>query len=161
MSKVISDEKPNAVIYIDESGFETSVCRDMCRAKYGEKVCGKFPGKRGKRLNLLAGKQGSKIVSPILIEGKIDTEVFTHWLKNYLFESIPDRCLIIMDNASFHRTSKVKEVFDKSSHILKYLPPYSPDLNPIEKIFGVLKKQLKYAPEGTTIDSIINKFCFT
>lgn len=66
-----------------------------------------------------------------------------------------------MDNASFHKTLKTREIFDRSDCMLLYLPRYSPDLNPIERVFGFLKKRLRYAPPETTIDDIICSYGFT
>lgn len=62
----------------------------------------------------------------------VDTDVFNVWVINFLIPHLPQKSVIILDNATFHKSEKTKSLFQNNGHILEYLPPYSPDLNPIE-----------------------------
>lgn len=72
-----------------------------------------------------------------------DSAVFNTWLENILLPVVPENCVIVMDNASFHKSDKTKELIEKHGHRLLFLPTYSPDLNPIEKHWGILKNRIK------------------
>ena len=99
-----------------------------------------------------------KQTAPILFEGSTDANVFNYWLQHHLFSKLPKQTTIIMDNASFHKTAATREVIHKSGNNLLYLPAYSPDLNPIEQDFAIIKKRWQYAPKNTKIDLIIKMY---
>ena len=105
---------------------------------------------------MLLAKFKKHLLAPLLYEGSTTGAWFAKWLKECLFPELPARAVVVMDNAAFHKTSEVKEVFEASEFKLLYLPPYSPDLNPIEKIFAIFKKRRQYLPHDTTLDCIIS-----
>ena len=74
-----------------------------------------------------------------LIVGTVNGSIFKAWLKQDLIPKLPSQSIIIMDNASFHKVQGIKEMIVNAGHQLLYLPPYSPDLNPIEKKWGQVK----------------------
>lgn len=92
-----------------------------------------------------------------LWEGTCNTKIFNQWLKDLLCPLIDENCVIVMDNATFHKSTKTKELIEDKGAILLFLPPYSPDLNPIENDFGALKKIREYNHEKS-IDQIINMY---
>jgi len=74
-----------------------------------------------------------------LISGSVNTAVFTSWVEQILLPSLPKESVVVMDNASFHKGKDMQKMLEDSGHTLLYLPPYSPDLNPIEKKWAQAK----------------------
>ena len=74
-----------------------------------------------------------------MFEGSTKADWFNHWLKECLFKELPENATIIMDNAAFHKTAQTKQLFDDPPYNLLYLPPYSPDFNPVETVFANLR----------------------
>ena len=78
----------------------------------------------------------------------MNSEIFNFWLEYHLLPEIPENSLVVMDNASFHKSEKTKELAEKFSCRPLFLPPYSPDLNPIEKFWAFLKAKIKKIADG-------------
>jgi transposase len=95
-------------------------------------------GARG-RTNAIGALLGKDLLTVALLEGTVDTEVFTCWLQQDLLPKLPPNSVIVMDNDTFHKGKKMKEDIANAGHTLFYLPPYSPDLNPIEKKWAQAK----------------------
>ena len=143
------------LVYLDESGFDpTQNYHDSGWAKIGQKIYGDRSGKHWQRTSLLMAKNGKKCLAPYLFSGTCDTKLFNAWLEQMLIPELSPNQTIIMDNARIHKNPKTREILEKHGHELLYLPPYSPDFNPIEQIFGVLKRKLKNRKE-TTLDQLI------
>ena len=128
-------------MHVDECGFEPTTCRRYGWSAHGQKVHGEFSGNKRPRTTLIAAKHQSRIIGTILFEGSTDAEVFNYWLQNHLLSELPKQTTIIMDNASFHKTAATRDIIRKSGNSLLYLPAYSPDMNPIEQDFAVIKKR--------------------
>ncbi|WP_339051861.1 transposase [Candidatus Lariskella endosymbiont of Epinotia ramella] len=92
------------------------------------------------RTNAIGALMGSTLVAIGLLTGSVDTSVFTCWVENILLPNIPPNCVIVMDNATFHKGVDMQQLIGNSCHTLLYLPPYSPDLNPIEKKWAQAKQ---------------------
>lgn len=73
----------------------------------------------------------------------MDSDFFEYWFANHLLPELPENSVIVMDNARFHRKSQLKEILSGTGHRLLFLPPYSPDLNPIEKYWAILKRKMR------------------
>lgn len=97
-------------------------------------------------------------MAPFLFEGSTTASVFNQWLQDSLFKELPEGATVIMDNAAFHKTAETRELFEGSSFHLLYLPPYSPDLNPIEQDFAILKKKRQFMPKGTSLDQLVASY---
>lgn len=119
---------------------------------------GERSGNTRPRTSLIAAKRGKRLLAPVLFEGTTDAVWFNCWLEDHLFKELRPKSTIIMDNAPFHKKKEIKEITDKHGHHLLFLPPYSPDFNPIEKTFAHLKKQRQYAPKDTTLDQIVKAY---
>ena len=144
------------IVYLDESGFNGKEnFRHRCWSRRGVKVLDKITGNRFKRESLLLAQSGKNFYAPYIFNGTCNTELFNAWLEQMLFKELPPNQVIIMDNASIHKNKKTREIIENAGHVLLFLPPYSPDLNPIEKTFGLIKRWLSAAPCGTTLDDII------
>lgn len=145
------------LVYLDESGFDPAQnYRDSGWAPRGQKIYGNRSGKHWQRTSLLMAKRGKKWLSPCLFNGTCNTDFFNAWLEKGLMKELPPNQTIIMDNAAIHKGEKTREIIEKHGHELLFLPPYSPDFNPIEKVFGMLKRALKFAEEGATLDDLIH-----
>jgi putative transposase len=137
----IQEIKKEDIIYIDESGIEEQR-REKGWSLKGKRIMGKIKGKRTKRINILAGQQGKKILAPKTTKENVNREIFNEWLEKELLPKIGPGKVIIMDNASFHKSPKTRALIESKGCKLIYLPPYSPDLNPIEHFWANLKHHL-------------------
>ena len=133
------------IVYIDETGIQGYIYREYARAIRGKKVYDKIPGKKYKRTNIVAGKCGDKIISPLVYDKIMDSKFFEKWFKEMFLNEVEKNKAIVMDNATFHCKSRLYELCKNANKNLKliFLPPYSPNLNPIEKYWATLKKNLK------------------
>ena len=100
------------------------------------------PGRKFERCSIVAGKCGKKIVAPFGYTGTCDSKLFLKWIKEILAPNLKRNQIVIMDNASIHKSPKIREAIEKVGCKLVYQPPYSPDLNPIEHFWAHLKKKI-------------------
>jgi transposase len=128
--------------YVDESGINKFLYRERGRAPRGIKVAGKVSGKRFQRLSIVAAKCEDAIVERHEYGCNMNSRLFEFWFM-LLLMVIASGSVIIMDNASFHRKKILKTMAKEAGCRVIFLPPYSPDYNPIEKVWANLKKFLK------------------
>ena len=122
----------------------------------GERCFGVYDWGAKGRTNAIGALLGKQLLTVGLFEFNIDTQAFTIWVKQELLPILPPKSVIVMDNASFHKGKLMRENIESSGHILEYLPPYSPDLNPIEKKWSQAKLlRRKY---NCNIDQLFNRF---
>ena len=140
---LISSLHKARIYYIDECGIDTYVCREYAHAKRGKKVAGNISGKRFKRTNIVAAKCGADIVAPMIYDGTTDSTLFEDWFEYHFLPVVPEGSYCILDNATFHRKSRLHALAENVGCRVIFLPPYSPDLNPIENFWAWLKRQLK------------------
>lgn len=105
----------------------------------GQRCYGKHDWGAKGRTNAIGALIGSAIIAIGLISGSVNTVVFTSWVEQILLPNLPPKSVIVMDNASFHKGKEMQQILENSGHILLYLPPYSPDLNHIEKKWAQAK----------------------
>lgn len=134
---------PADCVYVDESGLEESLCREYGRAPRGQKVSGERMGKKAQRLSIIAGLNQKELVAPLHFQGYCDTEVVNTWVENALMPCLKPGQTVIMDNASFHKSTRTKQLIETKGCKLLYLPTYSPDLNPIEQQWAILKARIR------------------
>lgn len=144
-------------VYLDESGFEPETTRTHGWARRGEAVHGFRSGNRRPRTSLIAARTTQGLEAPMLFCGTCNTAIFNQWLEEMLCPLLTENDVVVMDNAAFHKSEETKRLIEKTGATLLYLPPYSPELNPIEKDFANLKRNRKYA-ENKSIDAIINAY---
>ncbi len=132
-------------MFIDETGIDNNLSSLYGWALRGVKSFADVLGHRTVRKTLIAGyAYGNKqLIAPMEYEGYTDTELFTTWVRDVLCRELRPRQVIIMDNASFHKSAKIRELIESAGCRLIYLPPYSPDLNPIEHIWANLKALIR------------------
>ena len=141
--EVIKDIPPESLVYIDESGIELTICKDRGWGKKSEKLVGKKSGKYYERTNIIAGLVNNKSIAPMVFNGSCNTDLFNNWVENFLIKELKSGQYVVMDNASFHRSQKTKELIESVGCRIIFLPPYSPDLNPIEKFWANMKRWIR------------------
>lgn len=130
---------PAQRVYVDETGFEAPLFRQYGYSEVGQPVKGEQTGKRFARTSLIAGLKENQPVAPMEFKGYCNTEVVLTWAENMLIPSLKPGDVVIWDNATFHKSRKLADAFEKAGIGLVFLPPYSPDLNPIEQFWAWLK----------------------
>ena len=143
------------MIYVDESGFEDDMPRTHGCALKGKRCFGKSDWNAQKRTNVIGALLGKVLLTVSLFFATVNTDVFLTWLEKDLIHKLPKNSVVIMDNASFHKSTKIKNLIEKHGHILEYLPPYSPDLNPIEPKWAQSKKLRR--KQQCSIDDLFKK----
>ena len=126
-------------MYLDESGFAWDRPRQHGYAYRGKRCYGVHDWHAKGRINVIGAMVGFVLVSVGLFEGSINSDVFYAWLTQALVPVLPVNAVVVMDNASFHKRSDMIEAIKQSGALLEFLPPYSPDLNPIEKKWAQAK----------------------
>ena len=126
-------------MYLDETGFEKDAPRTHGWSQKGQRTYGKISGNRRPRTSLIAAQLGKTLLAPLLLSGTVNTAVFNAWVEQFLLPELHQPSVIIMDNAAFHKHPSTRKIIENAGHTLLYLPPYSPDLNPIEHRWAALK----------------------
>ena len=137
------------LVFVDESGFNTSMTRLRARAPKGERAYGKVPRNRGKNTTLIAAitLQGA-MSQPMTIEGATDAAAFEAYVEHFLAPSLSEGQVVVLDGLGAHRTEKVKKLIEGRSACVVFLPSYSPDLNPIEEAFSKIKQLVRKEGRG-------------
>lgn len=141
--EAIKDIEPEKLVYIDESGIDMNICKDRGWGKRSEKLVGKKSGKYYQRTNIIAGYVNHKSIAPMVFNGSCNTRLFETWVERALIKELKPGQFVVMDNASFHKSQKTKELIESIGCKVIFLPPYSPDLNPIEKFWANMKRWIK------------------
>jgi transposase len=139
--KIIEGIAPETLVYIDEAGVDNRLFREYGRARRGQKI--DIPGKKRERISMIGALMGKKFLAPMTFTGGCNADVFNAWLEQVLLKEIPRGSTIVMDNAAFHKSTKTRELIENAGCFLLFLPPYSPDLNPIEQCWHQLKSMLR------------------
>lgn len=148
----------------DESGIHEYLQRKHGRAQKGSKVYGAVSGNRYQRESFIAAKNQSRILAPFCYTGTCNTALFNTWLENICIPSLTPGQVVILDNASFHKSKKSVEMIEDAGCKILFLPPYSPDLNPIEKFWANFKRKVsenleKLSTLGETLDQTFLEVC--
>lgn len=125
-------KKKQPLIYIDESGFAHDMPRTHGYALKGQRCWGIHNWGAKGRTNVIGALLGSVLLTVSLFQCNVNTEIFTAWVIQDLLPKLPPKSVVIMDNATFHKGSVMQKALQSAGHTLLYLPPYCPDLNPIE-----------------------------
>ncbi|MGG6263047.1 IS630 family transposase [Leptolyngbya sp. AN03gr2] len=145
----IGDLKAPHLVYVDESGMDERDDYGYGYARRGERVHALKSGNRQGRINMIADYRNAQLIAPFTVEGSCNRVVFETWLETCLLPVLHPGDCVILDSATFHHGGRIAELIDSVGAQLVYLPPYSPDLNRIEKCWAWLKsrtrKQLHHA----------------
>jgi transposase len=138
------NELPAAtLVYIDECGIDQYLYREYAYSLRGKKVIAKISGKKFKRTNIVAGICCGRWIAPLTYSGTTDSILFAYWFEQCLLKEAKLGSTFILDNATFHRKSVLPALAERYGCRVLFLPPYSPELNPIENKWAWLKKKLR------------------
>jgi transposase len=143
------DLDPEKLVFIDETWASTNMARRYGRAPRGERLRAAIPHGHWKTTTFVAGLRLQGVVAPLVFDGPINAQVFNAYVEQFLAPTLRTGDIVIMDNLSSHKGPRIRELIEATGARLLYLPPYSPDFNPIEKMFSKLKALLRKAAERT------------
>jgi len=126
-------------VYVDECGIDEHLVRIYAKSPAGVPVYGDVKGRKFERTNIIAGKCGGKIVAPGEYKKSTDHKLFEIWFRDALLKEVSPGSFIILDNVTFHRKNALTALAENAGCSVIFLPPYSPDLNPIELDWANLK----------------------
>lgn len=135
------------LVFIDETAVNTNMTRSHGRAPKGERVTGRVPFGAWKTLTFVAGLRCDRMTAPMMINGPMNGAIFLAYIEQCLVPTLKRGDIVIMDNVATHKVKGVCETIEAAGATLRYLPPYSPDLNPIEKSYSVFKAFLRKCAE--------------
>jgi transposase len=137
------DLDPEQMVFIDETASHTAMTRMYSRAPKGKRAHGFVPRNKGKNTTILASLSLSGMGESVILEEAANGEMFTLYIEQILMPSLQKGTMVIMDNASIHEGSQVREAIESKGCQLLFLPPYSPDFSPIEEAFSKIKAFLR------------------
>jgi len=138
---------PRRLVFIDETWAKTNMARTHGRCRRGERLRAKVPHGHWKTLTFLAALRHDRIDAPAVFDGPINSQMFLAYVEQFLVPTLSPGDVVIMDNLSSHKGELVRKAIRAAGARLFFLPPYSPDLNPIEQVFAKLKTLLRKAAE--------------
>lgn len=133
------------LVFLDETGLNTKMARLYGRAPRGERCVAAVPHGHWQSFTLIAALRYDQLTAPFLIDGPMNGEAFLTYIQKELAPSLHPGDLVICDNLSSHKVAGVRQAIEDSQAQILFLPPYSPDLNPIEMAFAKLKSFMRRA----------------
>lgn len=140
---------PSKLVFLDETGASTKMARLRGRSPKGERCRASVPHGHWKTTTLVAGLRLDGITAPGVIDGAMDGELFTLYAEHFLAPTLNEGDIVILDNLPAHKVTRAREVIEDAGATLLFLPPYSPDFNPIEQAFAKIKALLRKAAART------------
>jgi transposase len=160
---------PEKLVFIDETWAKTNMTRSRGRAPRGERLVDYVPHGHWKTTTFLAALRVTGMTAPLVVDGAINGDIFLAYVRQHLAPTLKPNDIVIMDNLSSHKLEGVRAAIEAAGARLVYLPPYSPDFNPIELVFSKLKALLRKFGErtmdalwqrlGTLLDSFSRSEC--
>lgn len=144
---------PEHLVFLDETWAKTNLTRTHGWAPVGERLIAKVPHGHWKTTTFLGGLRASGWVAPLVIDGALNGALFLNYVRQNLAPSLKCGDVLILDNLASHKVSGVREAIEAVGARILYLPPYSPDLNPIEMAFSKLRRLLRSAA-ARTVDAL-------
>ncbi|WP_422865665.1 IS630 family transposase, partial [Endosaccharibacter trunci] len=155
---------PARLVFVDETWAKTNMTRTHGRAPRGQRLVGRVPHARWTTMTFLAALRTDRIDAPCVIDGPINAVTFRAWVEQFLVPTLQPGNVVVLDNLGSHKGSAVRRAIRAAGAHLLFLPPYSPDLNPIEMLFAKLKTLLRKADERSIaavwhrIGSLLDQF---
>ena len=140
---------PARLVFIDETWTNTAMVRLRGRSASGERLVDYAPHGHWKIITFVGALRQRGMTAPFVLEGAMNGPLFLAYVKQYLVPTLKRGDIVMMDNLPVHKVAGVREAIEAAGATLIYLPPYSPDLNPIEMAFSKLKAHLRKAAERT------------
>ena len=138
---------PARLVFIDETGTSTNMARLRGRSARGTRVIGRVPHGHWKVMTFVAGLRCDAITAPFVIDRAMSGEIFRTYIRQCLAPTLRKGDIVVLDNLSSHKVAGVRQAIEAVGATLVYLPPYSPDFNPIEQLFAKLKALLRKSAE--------------
>ena len=153
-----------SLVFVDETGTTTSMTRLRGWGRRGEPLIGKAPHGHWMTSTFVAGLRHDGIAAPMLLDVPMTGRIFQQWLTEHLIPELPPGSIVVCDNLPAHKVAGIRECLEDAGMGLLYLPPYSPDLNPIEQAFAKIKTLLRRAAPRSfdaivaALQSILERF---
>ena len=141
------------VVFLDETGANTKMTRRYGRAPRGERVVDAVPHGHWKTTTFVATLRSDGLAAPMVIDGAMNGDLFVAYVQQVLVPTLRAGDIVVMDNLSSHKRVAAVRAIERAGCSVVYLPPYSPDYNPIELAFAKIKARLR-AAELRTIDKV-------
>lgn len=140
---------PTAFVFLDETGASTNMIRRYGWGPKGERLVDAAPHGHWRTTTFVAGLRSTGILAPLVLGGPMTGAAFRAYVEQFLAPSLSPGDVVVMDNLAAHKVAGVREAIAAARASILYLPPYSPDLNPIEQMFAKLKAALRSAAART------------
>ena len=156
-AEVMGQVDPDRLVFLDESGLDTRLTRSHARAPAGQRAVGRVPGGNWRRLTILGAMARDGLVAVMTVAAATSTAVFLAFLESVLIPALRTRpgALLVMDNLAPHKAACARAALDRAGLEHRYLPAYSPDMNPIEPCWSKLKGDLR-AAAPRSLDALNN-----
>jgi len=140
---------PEHLVFIDETATTTNMARPRGRAPKGERLIGKVPHGHRKTTTVIAALRCDAVTAPLVLDGAVNGAIFLEYVRQMLVPTLKPNDIVVMDNLPVHKVFGVEAALQAAEATARFIPPYSPDLNPIEMVYSKLKAQLRKAAERT------------
>lgn len=147
----IANINPEKIVYVDESGMNDNDFYPHAYSAVGSRHYEAHPGHYTKRISMIGGLCNQNFMAPFIFEGHCNTQVFELYVEQVLVTVLKKDMLVVIDNARFHKCAKIRSLIEANQAKLLYLPPYSPDLNPIEHYWHKIKTAIRKLRRDTTV----------
>lgn len=137
------------LVFLDETGAKTNMTRLFARARRGQRATDYAPQGHWNTTTLVAGISLESTLAPMILDGPMDSLAFEAYVEFVLVPALPTNAIVVMDNLSPHKTARIAKLIHDAGATLWYLPPYSPDFNPIEQMWAKIKAVLRAAKTRT------------
>jgi transposase len=134
---------PARLVFLDETAVSTNMVRLRGRIARGVRLIGRVPLGQWKTITFVAALRHNKMTAPMVIEGAMNGEMFLAYVEQCLVPVLRRDDIVVMDNCRIHKVAGIREAIEKARATLRYLPQYSPDLNPIEMSYSKFKALLR------------------
>ena len=139
----LAQESAARLVFVDESGAHTRMTRGRGRCAVGQRLVTRIPQGHYQTSTLIAAVRLTGACAPWLFAGALDGVLFLAWVRQGLGPTLQPDDLVILDHLATHKVAGVREAIEAAGARLKYLPPYSPDFNPIENLWSKIKQRLR------------------
>jgi transposase len=140
---------PERLVFLDETAATTNMTRRLGRCARGLRLLAPVPHGHRKTTTLVAGLRTTGITAPYVLDGAVNGDIFRGYIEQILAPTLSPGDIVVMDNLPCHKVAGIQEAIENRQARLLYLPPYSPDLNPIEQAFAKLKALLRKSAPAT------------
>lgn len=140
---------PAALVFLDETGATTNMARRYGWSPKGERLIDAAPFGHWRTTTFIAGLRSTGIIAPMVLDAPMTGETFRAYVEQFLAPTLSPGDVVVLDNLPAHKVAGIREALTAVGASILYLPPYSPDLNPIEQLFAKLKTLLRKAAART------------